>query len=142
MQFSSQLSQAATQTAAAADTGGPALQPKQFSIGSSWTTATDLSKLQAAAKAEAAAAGGKLGSAAAAAAKGQQGAPGKAGAAAAAVLTSSAAQLLGLQEVADASCLVIAGEQHVAAGCPVTYFENSNWSCCEQCQFTNCDSGC
>jgi hypothetical protein len=26
------------------------------------------------------------------------------------VLTSSAAQLLGLQEVADASCLVIAGE--------------------------------
>jgi hypothetical protein len=109
MQFS-QLSQCGNSAAAANDSSA-ALQPKQFSIGSSWTTATEKSKLQAAAKAEAAAVAGKLGSAAAAAAKGQQ-AAGKAGAAAAVpVLTSSAAQLLGLHEVADASCLVIAGRK-------------------------------
>jgi hypothetical protein len=111
MQFNTQASQGGS--TAAADASGAALQPRQFSIGSSWTTATDFSKLQAAAKAEAAAAtAGKLGSAAAAA-KGQQ-AAGKAAAAAAAVapavLTSAAAQLIGLHEVADASCLEIAGE--------------------------------
>ncbi|WIA22248.1 hypothetical protein OEZ85_004573 [Tetradesmus obliquus] len=117
MQFS-QLSQGGSTAPAAAEAGAATLQPKQFSIGSSWTTATDLSKLQAAAKAEAAAAAGKLGSAAvvAAAAKGAGKPAAAAAAAVPAVLTSSAAQLLGLHEVEDASCLVIAGDAVDAGG--------------------------
>lgn len=85
----------------AAAAAAASLQPKQYSLGASWTTAREIRKLEAAAKAEAAAATGKQAVAPAATAA----AGGKSASKpfpALAVLTSSAAQLLGLQDMINA----------------------------------------